>query len=146
MRGDPRGLPLGARDCKGISHENPFAQAERPRMVLVLTYQAWHNFQYARLLPPLTSTTTPSGATDNGSSADLSSLAQLPICPTFPKLFFNRIHNFLGILPLNIFLKGQTSIFRQALASFPSPSVLFTLPKSAGNAQVLAHGLCFFLH
>ena len=30
MNGDPRGLPLGARDCKGISHKNPFAQAERP--------------------------------------------------------------------------------------------------------------------
>ena len=27
MRGDPRGLPLGAGDCKGVSHENPFAQA-----------------------------------------------------------------------------------------------------------------------
>ena len=61
-RGDPRGLPLGAGDCKGVSHENPFAQAERPTKVLGTTYQACGDFQYNRLFKPHKSPQPPSGA------------------------------------------------------------------------------------
>ena len=53
MSGDPRGLPLGARDCKGISHENPFAQAERPTKKLGTTKQACDDFKYNRLFKPI---------------------------------------------------------------------------------------------